>query len=383
MSTTTARASIDRGARVAAAGLLISVLAPAARAAESPLVPQRLAARKGEATWAGPQVFQADRKGRVSLLRPGTLEVFRLDENDRLGEPVKLVANSMSRPGPRFGGAMSADGDWLLREGSRVKLFRDGKEVTLEDSGWGLAGLGWLRDAPLVSVEPGRTVPGPLYKGDPPLVLRWTGKAWETLVVDDPLPGVEDVFDPVARAHRRVEMLGDSKGTLWLASSYRYVVRRYGPSGKLRLTISVGKAEVQQRQDSAALQKSFAAGAAKAGMLQGKGAVAQAATAKPVIDALAEGRDGNMYFLVHLAGEGGDFVLDRYDPLGVRLERVPLRLQDVGLMSLASGKDGLYIATFNAQRGRWKITWEDLDQADWKPVKGVKIDNLEQVPEEP
>jgi hypothetical protein len=383
MSTITARASIDRGLWVVAGGLLFAALSPAARSAQVPLVPEPVTARKGETTLSGPQVLQADRKGRLSILRPATLEVFSVGEGDRLGEPMKLKANAMGRPGPQIGGAMSSNGDWLVREGPRARLFRDGKEATLEDSGWFLAGLGWLRDDPLVSVEPVRTVPGPRIKGDLPLVLRWTGKAWETLVVDVPLPESEDVLDPAARAHRRVEMLGDSKGTLWVANTYRYLVRRYGPSGKLRLTIAVGKDEVQQRKEAVALQKAFVEGAGKSSLASRKGAVVQAATAKPVTDALAEGRDGRMYFLVHQGGEGGGFVLDRYDPFRSLLERVPLQLQDVGVMSLVSGKDGLYIAAFSAQRGRWKISWEDLEEAAWKPVKGVKIDNLEQKPEEP
>ena len=352
-------------------------------AAKGPLVPQPLAARNGEATWDGPQFFQADRKGRISILRPATLEVFPLGENDRLGESVKLKANAMGRSGPLIDGAMSADGDWLIREGPRARLFRDGKEVTLEDSGWYLAGLGWLRDDPLLSVEPARTVPGPQPKGPPPLVLRWTGKAWETLLTDVSLPGIDEPLDPAARAHRQVELLGDSKGTLWTSNTYRYLVRRFSPSGKLKLKIAVGKDEVQQRKDAPAAQKAFAREVGKSGLAGQKGAVVQAATAVPVTDALAEGRDGKMYFLVHQGWEGGDFALDRYDPVRSILERVPIGLQNVGVMNMASGKDGLYIAAFSAQRGRWKIPWSDIDAAPWKPVKGAKIDDLAQSPDEP
>jgi hypothetical protein len=385
VSSITARSRIERYLLVAVWVLLLvhAGAYSAVHAAKGPLVPRPLAARKGEAPWEAPQFFQADRKGRISILRPSTLEVFPLGENDRLGEAVKLKANALGRSGPLIDGAMSADGDWLVREGPRARLFRGGKEVTLEDSGWYLAGLGWLRGDPLLSVEPARTVPGPQPKGPPPLVLRWTGRAWETLLTDVSLPGIDEPLDPTARAYRQVELLGDSKGTLWAANTYRYLVRRFSPSGKLKLKIAVGKGEVQQRKDASAAQKTFAREVGKSGLARQKGAVIQAATAVPVTDALAEGRDGKMYFLVHQGWEGGDFALDRYDTVRSILERVPLRLQNVGVMSMASGKDGLYIAAFSAQRGRWKILWGDIDAAAWKPVNGAKIDDLAQGPDEP
>ncbi len=59
------------------------------------------------------------------------------------------------------------------------------------------------------------------------------------------------------------------------------------------------------------------------------------------------------------------------------LERVPLKLRNLGVMTLAGGKDGLYLATFSAQRGRWRIPWAEIDAADWRSVPQVKIDGLE------
>jgi hypothetical protein len=347
------------------------------------LTPQAIISAKGAGSWEGPQFLQADRAGRASILRAATLDLYSFRDDGALEKLGKLEANSMDRTGARGSAAMSRSGDWLVQQGAGVQLFRDGKEVTLVDSGWYLRGLGWLRDDPLLSVEPVRTVRGPAPKGTPPLVLRWTGKAWETLVEEANPPGVDDPLDMSVRLRRWVELQGDSRGTLWVANSYRYQVRRYSPSGKLKLKIAVGKDEVQPRKDAAQAQKAFADEMAKSGRAAGKGFIVQAATGARVLDALVEGRDGKMYFLVHQGWDGGDFALDSYDPARAILERAPLRLQNVGLMTMASGRGGLYIAAFSGQRGRWKVSGEDIDAALWKPVKDAKIDDLAQVAGEP
>jgi hypothetical protein len=357
--------------------------AAVSRPEKSPLVAQSLNSAKGVGAWQGPQFLQADRKGRVSILRPATLEIFSFREDGSLQKSGKLEANSMERSGARGRAAMSPGGDWLIQEGARIALFRDGKETTLADPGWYLRGLGWLRDDPLLSVEPARTVPAPAPKGPPPLVLRWTGKAWETMIAEPMPPGVDDPLDESVRTRRWVELLGDSRGTLWVANSYRYLVQRYSSSGKLKLKIAVGKGEVERRKDAAQAQRAFAGEIAESGRTAEKGFVAQAATGLQVLDALAEGRDGKMYFLVHQGWEGGDFALDRYDAVRAVLERALVRLQNVGVMTMASGKDGLYLAAFSAQRGRWKISWEDIDAAAWKPIKDARIDDFAQAGDEP
>ena len=41
---------------------------------------------------------------------------------------------------------------------------------------------------------------------------------------------------------------------------------------------------------------------------------------------------------------------------------------------MAAGRDGLYLAAFQARNGRWRISWEEVEQAAWKEVEGVRIE---------
>ncbi|PYQ67448.1 MAG: hypothetical protein DMF53_01700 [Acidobacteria bacterium] len=47
-----------------------------------------------------------------------------------------------------------------------------------------------------------------------------------------------------------------------------------------------------------------------------------------------------------------------------------------GRYTIASGRDGLYIAAWSGKEGRWRLSWDTLDQAKWKPVKGCEIDGV-------
>jgi hypothetical protein len=60
--------------------------------------------------------------------------------------------------------------------------------------------------------------------------------------------------------------------------------------------------------------------------------------------------------------------IDRYDPAQGILERMDLGLEAPGYVSLAAGRDALYVAAPRGDQGRWRISWEDLDRADWKRV---------------
>jgi len=87
---------------------------------------------------------------------------------------------------------------------------------------------------------------------------------------------------------------------------------------------------------------------------------------------LTEGPDGRLYLLVRLPD--GATALDRFDASTGRLERVTLQWKTVGTYTVAAGRDALYIAAFRGNGGRWKLSWEALEQARWKPVSGVVID---------
>jgi hypothetical protein len=83
------------------------------------------------------------------------------------------------------------------------------------------------------------------------------------------------------------------------------------------------------------------------------------------ISDLTEGPDHRIYLAVQ--GDKG-LSLDRYDPAQGTLERIDVNLTAPGYMSLAAGRDALYIAAARGDEGRWRISWEDLDGAMWKKV---------------
>ena len=89
---------------------------------------------------------------------------------------------------------------------------------------------------------------------------------------------------------------------------------------------------------------------------------------------LTEGRDGKIYLLVRT--EAGEAALDRFDPSLLLLERIPLDLKASGRYTIAAGLDGLYLAAWNGRQGRWRISWDALDQAPWKDVANCEIDGF-------
>ncbi|MFL6196191.1 MAG: hypothetical protein ACJ75H_18570, partial [Thermoanaerobaculia bacterium] len=87
------------------------------------------------------------------------------------------------------------------------------------------------------------------------------------------------------------------------------------------------------------------------------------------ISDLAEGLDHRIYLLTQ--GTKGAS-LDRYDPAEGSLKRIELGLALPGNATLAAGRDALYLAAHSGGGGRWRIPWEELDNAKWQavPLKG-------------
>jgi hypothetical protein len=236
---------------------------------------------------------------------------------------------------------------------------------------------------PVVAVVPvraGRLESGEDRWGDLPHVVVLRGDEWVTLVpVEDPTESSE--LSWVARRQGYdAWILGDSRRHLWLAHQFRYRVDRYSPAGKLRLRIEVDGGEVKHRDDPKTLARQTAAlEAERRRYAEAKRATTTANTALPAIEALAEGRDGRLYFLVSKPSHGSSLALDRYDQARGKLERVQLLLSTAETVTMAAGRDGLYLAAFDGRKGRWKLAWERLEEAAWRDVEGVKIDGMDVV----
>ena len=354
-----------RQSTILGAILLAASLAAASADSVKVVAVERFAATP---TWSGPQKIQADKGGHVFLLRIDTLEIYPVGKEGRLGEPLKLEAASPINE-PVLDAAMGpgGPGDWLLRLPQDVRWFVNGKEKTLPLLSWRPWGAGYVRSTPVVSVLP---IPTPVngtviihhgsIKEGPaaaPAVMSLEGDRWSPLV-EVAWPEQRDI-NSLTESCARV-LLGDQAGKLWTARTYGYVLERYSPAGRPLSKVLVDKGKVEHlgakdvtipaevRQQDRPRFRPFL------GVFK--------------ISDLTEGRDRRIYLLVQPGNGGQGVYLDRYDPTQPVLERVTLDLEVKGMATLAAGRDGIYVVGHGGDQGRWRVSWEALDQAEWKRV---------------
>ena len=360
--------------RLVAASVAILFLTVAPSGAAKPSPPLRpVALDTGPGTdWEESQFVRADRDGNVFFLRGPRLEIYPVDKTGRLGEPVRLEA---AGPNPNFvlEAAMDPSGrNWLLLADGHLRFFPEGKEhdlPKLDDQPWS---VGFVRDVPIVAV-----IPRPLEgrKGSPPWLLNADRNRWNT-VVDFT---ASYAGDPTERGRRNdvvaesaVLLTGDHQGRVWTGRRYAYRIERYTLGGRRLLDLQVGDGKVRRKEnDKPVVVDVPAAGTEQGndpGTSGGRKATFRPFTGQAVILDLAEARDGNLYLL--LRTETGGLAIDRYDPSADLLERRELDLAvPDGRMTLAAGKDGLYLATWSDASGRWRIGWGQLEPASsWKEL---------------
>ncbi len=341
-----------------------------ARAPE-PLRPLALASTAALA-WEDAQFVRADRDGNVFFLRGPKLEVYPLGKKGQLGAPSRLPS---AGPMPNFvlEAAMSSSGtSWFLLADGRVRLFGEDKEQDLprlEDQPWS---VGFVRDAPVVAL-----IPRPLEgrKGVPPWLVQAGRDRWDALVdFRAAYPG-----NPTERGRRNeiiassaAFLAGDSRGRIWAARRYAYRIERYTLGGKRQLSIQVGDGKVRTKDKDVPVVIDVPSGNSADVSTQGVGQPRKATfrpfTGRSVVLDLAEARDGKIYFLVRTETEG--LAMDRYDPTADLLERRELSLSVEGRMTIAAGKDALYIAGWNGATGRWRVGWDQLDKSSgWNELQ--------------
>jgi hypothetical protein len=339
----------------------------------------------GPTSWDGPQFIQADRTGNVYVLRSKTFEVYPLEKSGVLGKPVALEPTGVPAGFVREA-TMSPSGDrWLLLSGMSVRYFVDGKEKALPPLEWKPWSLTLLRDTPIVAAAPfplGDHSGDPKKAGTPPWLLQFDGDRWSS-ILDLKGVSVADLLENNglndAIAKNSVVLKGDRQGRLWAARQYGYRVQRFTPGGRLLLEIVVGGGKIREKGDGRAIDIKLSREGqnpreATQDPRREKGTYLPF-TAQRVVYGLTEGRDGNIYLLVD-AGEGAA-ALDRFDPTRAIVERVPLTFKLKDMVTLAAGRDALYLAPWSAEKGRWRISWDVLEAAAWKPVKDARIDGYE------
>jgi hypothetical protein len=338
--------------------------------------------------WDASQFVAADRAGNVFFLRADTLDVHPLTRRDVWESPVRLKT-AASAGGEVHDAALSPDGDsWLIRTARAVRLFESGKEKIVPPLSHKPFAAGFLRDAPLVALAPLPQSPVRDSKkvGAVPWLQRLDTDRWSTLLEHEGIVFAElvkkDNWVGEALENEPLSLTTDRQGRLWAARRYAYRVQRFSSAGRLLMEITVDKGKVRKKKESKGVEvewsksgKNPTRNPTEATHSPGQEkATFYPFTAEEVIQDLTEGRDGRMYFLVAL--EDGGAALDRYDPVEVKLERAALSLKGKGWFSLASGRDALYLAAKEGRGGRWRISWEALEQAAWKEVENVAIDGF-------
>ncbi len=347
--------------------ILLLSAAPGRAAKQAPPLQAVALASTPATAWEEPQFVRADRDGNVFFLRGPKLEVYPLSKNGQLGEPVRLEAVG---PMPNFvlEAAMDSSGkNWLLLADSRVRLFKEEREQDLpklDDQPWS---VGFVRDAPIVAV-----IPRPLEgrKGSPPWLVQAGRDRWDAVV--DFTAAYSG--DPTERGRRNeiiaesaVFLTGDRQGRVWAGRRYSYRIERFSLGGRRLLKLQVGEGKVRRREKDEPvvidLPAVDSAGLNNSGTSDERKATFRPFTGQPVVLDLTEARDGNLYLL--LRTEAGGLAIDRYDASADLLERRELSLEvKDGRMTIAAGKDGLYLAAWNGATGRWRIGWDQLEPAN-------------------
>ena len=325
-----------------------------------------------EPAWRGPQFIQADHKGNVSLLRGDTLDVYPVDSGGKIGEPTRLRRGGVIDE-TISDAALSGDGDrWVLVAGSEVLCFEDGRERSTPELGWIATSVGTRGDDVLASVVPIQVnvAPGTSASRVPPLVLSLEGQRWST-AVKGTLPRHYEgrALMNTMFADHSARLASSRDGRLWVAHPFSGRVVRFTSAGRAELEIVIGDGSPSYRDDEERLQRDLEREAAKR---YPGGTQAVAFTAKLAILGFTAASDGTLYLL--LPADGGSVAsLARWDPVRSVVETVPVAVKPQGKVTMAAGRDGLYIAGETGSSGRWRISWEALDAAPWTERADIRI----------
>ena len=348
----------------------------------APLRLEPLPRDDSEKPWTGHQFVAADRAGRLYFLRADTFEVYPLARNGLLGEPVRLEKISGLNDEVREA-AMSPAGDaWLLRVSKGVRLFENGKEKTVPPLAWAPFAVTFRRSTPMVAVAPLplRPLQSASKVGSLPWIQQLAGDEWSTFR-ERKGPSLSEMMQEENWFGKILEedplfLASDRQGRLWVAHRYAYKVQKLSPGGGLLAEILLDQGKVRKKKESQPIEikPSVADNPKEAthARSQEKGTF-YPFTAEAVIQGLVEGRDGRIYLLV--VPSSGGAALDRYDPVRGVVERALLQWKAEGDISLAAGKDALYLAPADASKGRWRISWEVLEDAKWEKLDGATLES--------
>jgi hypothetical protein len=317
------------------------------------------------------QFLGADAKGRVFLLHGDTLAV------DQILPSGKIVSwrepqNKEGSDANLSDAALSPDGSsWVLATafGDELSLLTSDDLRKLPTPHWWVSSLAYTADGPVLAVLPawggGTDAASRAEWEKPPFLLRLDGQTWQTLNVQDELKLISEK-PPVLpspdqlKAERDVKLAAGRNGALWAAQQNAYLLKRYSRQGAVEESVAVngGRVEWKERteEDFRALDRLFSRKINRAHKM----------AAVRVVRGLTV--QANRVYQVVETPEG--VALDRWDADIQVLDRLLLAGIAPGLsyLSLAAGRDGLYIAARGLGEPIWRLDWQRLEDAKWKAV---------------
>jgi hypothetical protein len=317
------------------------------------------------------QFLEADAKGRVFLLHGDTLAV------DQVLPSGKIVARRTpdakeTSDAAVTDAALSPDGrSWLLASGpdELMLLSGDDRRQLPTPHHWWVSALAYTTDGPVVAVLPGRVggedASSRTEWDKPPLLLRLDDQEWQTLSVQNPaaLPSFDET-----KAERDTRLAAGRKGTLWAAQQNAYLFKHYSRQGAVEESVAVNGGNVEWKERTAEDWKALEKASQAAGLTLTRSHLPKTAAVR-VVRGLTS-RD-NLVYLVVETPEG--VALDRWDAETQVLDRLLLDGIPAGrsYLSVAAGRDGLYVAARGLGEPIWRLDWQRLENGKWKTVPGV------------
>ncbi len=365
--------------------VLFVALTVCGRASETPPVVNRPAAHVSAERVAGDptrenhdvsQFLGADTKGRVFLLYGDTLAV------DQILPSGKLV--SWRRPQGKEGSdagvsdaALSPDGSvWLLASGPDDLSLLGGDELRpLPTPHWWVSSLTYTTDGPVLAVLPswggGKDAASKPEWDKPPFLLRFDGQAWQTLTEQEGLILSGEAKAPVmpsfeqTKGERDIKLAAGRNGAFWAALQNAYLLKRYSKQGTVEESVALNGGRVEWKDRTEEDWKALEKVAQAAGRTLNRSHRLKAAAVRVVRGLTA--KDNRVYQIIETP-EG--VALDRWDTQTEVLDRLLLDGVTPGprYVSLAAGRDGLYIAARGLGEPIWCLDWQRLDDAKWKAI---------------
>jgi hypothetical protein len=358
--------------------LLFVTLSVCGRAAENPpaakppgvrVALERVAGNPGLDNQKALQFVEADAKGRIFLLHGDTLAVDQILPSGKIAS-WRGPQGKEGSDAELSDAALSPDGgSWLLVSGGKLSLLTGDDLRELPAPHWWVSSLAYTSDGPVLAVLPsweGGTDAGSTTEWDkPPFLLRLDDQTWQTLSAQDGLklisekPPMLPSFVEI-KAERDVKLAVGRNGALWAAQQNAYLLKRYSRQGTAEESVAVNGGRVQWKErteeDWKALDKVFGRKVNRS----------QRMAAVRVVRGLTA--QANRVYQVVETPEG--VALDRWDDDSQVLDRLLLDgiATGPGYLSVAAGRDGLYIAAFGLGEPIWRVDWQRLEDAKWKAV---------------